>query len=610
MVAIAPLLMAQTRTDAKPQVLRAESREVQVDITVTAKKGISTNGLTARAFTVREDGKVQTINSVQSADPETLLKHIVLYFDLYTSPIVPDDQHTLEKAVESLIDSVASPDRYISLMSMTQLDGARVLQDFTASASPLVKAVADRFANWPEFRGRLRHSLGDSLAAVCRSMGHAPGEKTLLVLGGYGSSNQNVDSPTSRAIQACNEANVRVYQVVVPRINHVDGWFDPKFQPHGPLPYPHDEKVITPPHSLLAEQTGGLAFDVMPELKDELATAAREQDHDYRVFYTPPPSKDGACHKLRVSLNVSGFSARARDGYCTEKQHEAVAGKIGREAGGVGTFNVTMQLPYFYVGTDRASVRVAAEFLPAGMKFENDGEGLYGEMDIVGTAFRPDGTTAGRFADTVDVHRENQQDAEAFMETPYHYESQFYVAPGTYVFRLEIGVGPNAVGKVETPLKVEPWKQDSLSMGSLALSTETRPAPEVPDVPALEGQGPLIADRKQFVPAATNIFQKSSQVYFYTEFYDPALSGANPQPIDPSVLKMEYCISEKTTGEVKGCSQVVSLESLVHLGNPVVPFGTHIPVDGLPAGSYRLEVRAVAPASPPPVTRSIDFELK
>jgi hypothetical protein len=67
---------------------------------------------------------------------------------------------------------------------------------------------------------------------------------------------------------------------------------------------------------------------------------------------------------------------------------------------------------------------------------------------------------------------------------------------------------------------------------------------------------------------------------------------------------------DQKTGTRVGCSDVVSLESFVQPGNPVVPFGTHIPVDRLPAGSYRLEVRAVIPASQETATRAVDFEVK
>jgi hypothetical protein len=78
-----------------------------------------------------------------------------------------------------------------------------------------------------------------------------------------------------------------------------------------------------------------------------------------------------------------------------------VAGKIAGQSlesravgGSAGALSVAMQLPYFFAGTNRASARLAAAFVPEGMKFADDKKGLHGEIDIVGTALRPDGSTA------------------------------------------------------------------------------------------------------------------------------------------------------------------------------------------------------------------------
>jgi hypothetical protein len=47
----------------------------------------------------------------------------------------------------------------------------------------------------------------------------------------------------------------------------------------------------------------------------------------------------------------------------------------------------------------------------------------------------------------------------------------------------------------------------------------------------------------------------------------------------------------------------------VRPGNPLVPFATRLQVGQLPAGSYRLEVRAGMAGREEIVTRTADFEL-
>ena len=244
-----------------------------------------------------------------------------------------------------------------------------------------------------------------------------------------------------------------------------------------------------PRSSQLSDETGGEAFGFSSALSEQLANVAREQDEYYRVAYTPREAKEGSCHAIKISMNTRGLNARGRNEYCTEKPVDVVAGKIAGQAlearaanisketaGGAGTMNVAMQLPYFYTGTNRASVRLSAEMVPAGMKFEKDKTGLHGQFDIVATVLRPDGGTAARFADTVDIDQDSQQSADQFTRTPWHYEHQFTVAAGTYTVQMAIGAGPSAVGKVEMPLKVDPWTGAGLGIGGIAFSTDLRTA--------------------------------------------------------------------------------------------------------------------------------------
>ena len=93
----------------------------------------------------------------------------------------------------------------------------------------------------------------------------------------------------------------------------------------------------------LAQGTGGESLALSEKLPAQLAAIAREQDEYYRVAYTPPPAKDGSCHKLRVATAPRGLTIRARNEYCTEKQIDLVAGSIAGQglesraaAGGAG----------------------------------------------------------------------------------------------------------------------------------------------------------------------------------------------------------------------------------------------------------------------------------
>jgi VWFA-related protein len=622
-----PFLWAQTPADPNTAVIRVETREVPIDITVTGKKGAALSDLTAKDFSVWEDGKPQTITSVvsASADPETSQKHFVLYFDFNTLRVT--DQVASERFATEFIDGLASPDRFMAVASLGA-SGPRVLQDFTPARAALKQAVGISLnVNAASARQQSTFSnpvtLTDSLKKIAQSLAPAPGRKALLLFtGGY---SEGYASALKELITTCNRANVAVYVVA--------GNSDASAA-SGDLQNIHDSPLPPRPGSvhlggntdsdpaatfaqLLANGTGGEALGFTASLKDQLAAVAREQDEYYRVFYTPPPAKEGTCHILRVATNTRGLTTRARNEYCTEKPVDLVAGKIAGEglesrAAGAGAVDATTQLPYFYTGTNRAVVHLSVVLVPTGMKFEKNQSGLHGQIDVVGTVLRLDGATAARFADTKSIDLANQQSADAFTKTPYHYEQQFTVPAGTYNFQIAMDAGPNSVGKVEVPLKVDPWNSTALGIGGIAFSTEIHPADQAgaSAAPILEGQGPLIAGGKQFVPAATNRFQKSQTIYFYTEVYDPALGSANPPPIDSSTLKMQYRVLDQKTGEVKMDTGLNGVPGYIHAGNPVVPFATRLSVAQLPAGSYRLEVRAAIPLSQDAVARIVDFELK
>lgn len=597
----------------QPPIIHAEAREVLIDIAVEGKNGAAANGdLTAKDFSVWEDGKSQKITSLYSvaSDPEASQKHFLIYLDF--SGMQVEDRVAAEKAAAGFVDGLVSPDRYMAVMATGPL-GARVLQNFTTAKAALKKALEVPVSERSQPGGI--NVVAVPLTSVCDSMAHAPGRKALLYFIGGSAPNPELFKPV---LTACNRADVAIYVIA----GTVATGIGSSQSGRPPMP-PGRGLIVSPdlaPHTAaelaqyLAEGSGGQSFTLAGNLPDRLAAIAREQDDYYRVAYVPPPAKEGSCHTIKIAMNVHGLTARARNEYCTEKPVDLVAGKIAGQAlesraasSGVGTLNATAQLPYFYIGTNRASARLSLDVMPTGMKFDKDKRGLHGQLDLVATVLRPDGATAARFADTVDIEQENRQSADAFTRTPWHYEHLFTVAPGSYVVQVAIGAGTNAVGKLELPLKVDPWNSATMGISGIAFSTEMSPADAGPasEGPMLEGRGPLVAGGKKFVPTATNGFARSAPLYFYTEIYDPGLSnGSSTMP-----LMMQYRILDSNTGEVKADSGMAGIASYMRPGDSVVPFATRLPVAQLPAGQYRLEVQAVIPANQQIVTRSIEFRL-
>src|SRR6185312_10777960 len=129
---------------------------------------------------------------------------------------------------------------------------------------------------------------------------------------------------------------------------------------------------------------------------------------------------------------------------------------------------------------------------------------LHGKFDLLGAAYRQDGSVAVRFGETVSLDFENQAQMDAFLKAPYHYSKQFNIAPGQYNFRMVAGSGGDkAFGSTEKPLNIEPWSGQTLSVSALALSEEDYPLTDVTaelDNSVLEGPYRFVSRGRETVP--------------------------------------------------------------------------------------------------------------
>lgn len=592
-------------------VIRVETREVLVDVTVTGKG--DTSNLTAKDFSIWEDGKQQKITSVThaAADRDAGPKHFVIYLDFSMLPV--DLQRQSEEAAGSFVDAVASPDRYMAIASLGAA-GPVVLQNFTNAKEPLKKAAAAplNLKPMPVLSGGFPGAVstpnastqpGLSLQAVCESLQGSTGRTSLIVFTGAVTPSL---SEFEGLTKTCNRSNTAIDVVAAPggaQRGNASEFGRKNMAMNGPVQMYSPATLA----QYLADSTGGRVLQFSSKLPEELAAIAREQDDSYRLAYVPPQSKEGSCHALRVRTSVRGADLRARHEYCTEKEVDVVAGRIAGQAleakSSTGNVTATMALPWFYAGANRASVHLVVDVVPAGMKFEKDKSGLHGQIDLVGSAVRSDGGTAARFADTVDLDAADQQQADALMKTPYHYEHMFNIAPGDYKFQLSLGTGPTSVAKLEAPLAVEPWNGSAFGLSPLVLSTETHPAEaeESGGRLFLEGKGPLTAGGKVFVPSSRTRFARSAPVYLYAEIYDPGAAQG---------VLVEFRILDVKSGQIRADSGVAGISSYIRPGNPLIPFATHLSLDQLPAGEYRLEVRAGMRQDTMTAARAIDFQLE
>ena len=343
-IAFIPAAMAQTPGGGSPVVIRTESQEVLVDVTVTGKQGIPVTGLAAKDFSVWEDGRQQKISgfSATAADPEASRKHFVLYLD-FSSLDLTQQREMVEHARE-FVKTMAGNDRFMAIVTMSR-GGSSVQQNFTAVLSSLNKGldaalatsapppVAGRDYQLSTTPGGLDASqsvrspaqrLAESLRAVAHSVAPETERKALLLFTGGDWLDENGRNAISQAIVECNRANIAIYVVAGSPQGAPIGRYS-----RGPV------DPLTPPGDtmrMLASGTGGGVLTTSSaSLAQQLGAVAREQDESYRLGYVPPQSKEGTCHTIRVKADIPG-DVKARGEYCTARAVDIVAGKIAGQS--------------------------------------------------------------------------------------------------------------------------------------------------------------------------------------------------------------------------------------------------------------------------------------
>ena len=351
---------------------------------------------------------------------------------------------------------------------------------------------------------------------------------------------------------------------------------------------------------LLVSGTGGLEIRNTNDLLGGLESIGKEQDQYYLIGYTPPPSDEESCHKLKVEVKVSGTKVRARPGYCSAKPRDLLSGKPAEKAlesraaaPQAGNIGATMQVPYFYTSANMARVNVAMEIPSDSLKFQKQKGKLHSAMDVLGIATSADGTIAARFSDTLKLDFDDEHEVERLKLKPLHYENQFDIASGAYTLKIVFSAGGDSFGKLEAPLVVGTYQTNEFNVSAVALSKESRPAADMAlslDALLIDDQTPLIANGKRIIPAGSNRFKKTDPAGFYLEIYAPLLASAGPD--NRPDIGIQIRTLDKT-GQPTSDTGIVKLNGLQVNENGTLPVSVTMPLSQVASGSYLLEVKAL-----------------
>jgi VWFA-related protein len=363
----------------------------------------------------------------------------------------------------------------------------------------------------------------------------------------------------------------------------------------------------------LAEGTGGFSIFNTNDLLGGLERIGREQNEFYILGYVPMDTPEGSCHTLKVKMNRGGLNIRSRSGYCNTRMANVLEGKPlekqleARATGSLaGSIHGALEAPYFYTAPNTARVNLAIEIPSDGLQFNKEKGKYHANLNVLGIAYRPDGTVGARFSDTVNLDLEKDEWKE-FTKTPYQYGNQFDAAPGNYKLTVVLSAGGDAFGKFETPLTIDGYDGKHFHLGGLALTNSAQKLTDIPtglDSVLLEDRSPLVVKGLQITPSGTNRFKHNDNVIVYTEIYEPLLASATPP-----IVGMGYTIFERTSNKKMFATDVQRADDFVQKGNTVIPIGMKVKVDDLKPGSYKLIMQAVDSVKNHAPDRTVEFDI-
>jgi VWFA-related protein len=364
---------------------------------------------------------------------------------------------------------------------------------------------------------------------------------------------------------------------------------------------------------MLADGTGGFTIYNTNDLLGGLQRIAQEQNQFYVLGYVPQATAEGSCHALKVKMNKGGMEVRSRTGYCNVRPTNPLEGRpeekqMEAQANGAtaGTIHASLQAPYFYAAPNVARVNVSMEIPGDALVFNKDKGKYHANVNILGIAYKPDGTVGARFSDKLSLDMEMDEWKE-FTKQPYRYQNEFDAAPGNYKLSVVLSSGGEGFAKMEMPLVIDAYDGNKFTLGGVVLSTSLQKVDEIPtevDATLLEDRKPLIVKGMQITPAATYQFKKADFITLYSELYEPLMKT------DPTTKVLSgYYIFDRATNKQVFFTGGVALDTFVQKGNPVVPFALKVETKDLPPGNYRLVLLAGDGQKQQSPQRPVEFTL-
>jgi VWFA-related protein len=572
---------------------------------------------------------------------------LVFFFDL--SSMQPDELMRALKASNDFVAHRLTPADLIAVV--TYSSSLRVVQDFTNSRGSIAKVlrtilvgeessnlatvgtigeaggtdangmevvtqdVSDAFTpdetEFNIFNTDQKLAAIESLATMLRQV---PGRKSVIHFSsGISRTGQENQAQLRATIDAANQADVSLYTMDARGLLALPPGGDASSSsPSGTGIY-SGSAVASQVSSLqgsretlasLSTDTGGRFFYDLNDFTPAFEEVQKENSSYYLIGYSPTNTRsDGRFRHIRVEVSRPGLKVQARPGYFAPKNFR----QWTREDKEVQLQQVMdldvpfVDLPfavdtaYFRRPDKKYTVVLAAKIPGSQLSFLKKSGKHETEFDFAWRITDAQNHIAGGLRDTLPVKMTDETFDEVTSGNLL-YEGEITLPPGKY--NLKVVARENQGGKMgtfETSLVVPDISEQGLSLSSVVLSNEVKPADQLPRARFdRDKSAPLQVGNRTVLPSVTRVFRTNQTLSVYLESYagNPpapatAQSTASRPPPPPSVAFVFLRRGRKfaEAGPFDGKPEKGAA--------PKATYFVQIPLEKFPVGRYTVQVNVL-----------------
>jgi VWFA-related protein len=608
-------------------------------VSVKGPDGQPVEGLTAKDFTITEDGKPQTIsfcefqklgdtgeapaespavapvthNQISTEAPGAIRyrdrRLLALYFDM-TAMSIPDQLRALSAARKFIRAQMTAQD----LMAILAYDGAgvKVFDDFTGDRDDLLQRLeklfsvtepsadipadddsdADDGAAFGQDSGELAIFTTDrqlaALQTAVRMLSTLQEKKSMIFFAsGLRLNGLNNQAQLQATVNAAIRANVSLYPIDARGLVASAPLGDATHgSPGGAGMYTGASALAAASNFsrsqdtlfTLAADTGGKALLDTNDLASGIVAGQKAMSSYYILgYYTTNDALDGKFRRIKISLNNLSAKLDYRQGYYAGKAFGKFteADKERQLEEALMLGDPITDLP-IAMEVDYFQINRAEYYVPVSVKIPG---GEKAAIDFIGEVKDAWGKTVQNVRDKVPVHLTGDR--------PVEYDTGFTLIPGKYTIKfLARDAQTGRIGTYLNTFVIPNLAREdrAVPVSSVILSSQRldlKDAAFTAKAAALQAN-PLVQGAEKLVPSVTRVFSRKRELYVYLEAY--------AQPPLAAVVTFYR-------GAVKTFETPV-LAVREGLGNRqrTVPLRFAVPLDKLPPGRYRCQVTVVDPA--------------